>query len=109
MRICLFTFLFLYCVSSNGQSWQWANQISASATLGKTCMDVDASGNVYASGVFTDTIHIGTTTLTSNLQAIYLAKFNQSGSLLYARIIAEDSTVFLADININSNGKINFT
>jgi len=72
-------------------------------------MDVDASGNVYVAGIFTDTIDIGTTMLTSNLQAIYLAKFNQSGSFLYARIIAEDSSISLTDININSYGKINLT
>jgi hypothetical protein len=107
MRIFLFAFLFINY--ANAQSWQWANQITASSNLGKTCMDVDASGNVYVAGVFSDSIHIGTTQLTTNLQAIYLAKYDQSGSFLFARMIAEDSILSLSDINVNSLGKINLT
>jgi hypothetical protein len=107
ITLLLFTFLLKNILY--GKPWQWAQQISSTASLGKTCMDIDSYGNIYVTGVFTNSINIGSTQLFTSIQAIYLAKYNAIGSLLYAKKISEDSALIVSDISIDQNNGIVIT
>ncbi|WP_173977550.1 DUF4347 domain-containing protein, partial [Magnetospirillum sp. LM-5] len=68
---------------------QWAHNLGGSAADGLRELKVDASGNVYAVGVFSGTVDFdpsaGTASRTSaGVRDIFLVKFNASGQLVFA-------------------------
>jgi hypothetical protein len=103
----IFSLLLFSNLTVNAQTWQWANQLISNHSLGKTCSDMDASGNIYVAGIFSDTIYIGTSMLvSSSAQSVYQAKYNAGGTLIYARTIAFDSLITVTDIKARTGGCI---
>jgi hypothetical protein len=76
---------------NSARELQWNNQIIGSDLFGSygDPLFLDASGNVYVCGTFSDTLKVENTTLvvTGGDNNIFLAKFNNAGILQWARQI----------------------
>lgn len=83
--------LFLFCLASLNtiaQNPQWTQVKSAGSSAQDEGTDIalDQSGNTFVTGSFQDTAYFGTTTLISNGDYdIFLAKYDTSGILSWAR------------------------
>jgi secreted PhoX family phosphatase len=76
---------FVVKYNKNGEV-QWARSVGGPGTESASSIAVDGSGNVFVSGFFNNSISIGTTTLTSGgLEDIFVAKFNSTGDVQWAR------------------------
>lgn len=83
---------------SFGQSWDWIrtanihSEYSSGDILSNHNVAVDGKGNVYACGVYSDTISFGTDTLKGEkFQGIFLVKYNAKGSLRWVEnTVTED-------------------
>lgn len=66
---------------------QWGASIGGLKTGEQASgVTIDATGNIYVTGIYTDTASFGGVTLNGNGGAeIFLAKYNPSGTLLWAR------------------------
>lgn len=63
----------------------WARKAGSTSFDEGMSMVVDQSGNAYMSGMFTGTVAFGSVTLTSNgLSDLYIAKYDPSGTVLWA-------------------------
>ncbi|MEO8086696.1 MAG: T9SS type A sorting domain-containing protein [Bacteroidota bacterium] len=92
----------------NAQTWQWAEQATGSHDDFSNAIDVDNNGNSFITGKFFDSISLGTTILNApNIWAVYLAKYDASGNLQWARIAATDSNIKVTGINLDNSGTIN--
>ena len=86
--ICTFALLLLVSLTSNlnAQNWQWARSpigISAGNAIA-----TDLGGDVYYTGYFNGQLVLGSDTLNDSngpYQDVFIAKYNASGSLLWAR------------------------
>ncbi len=69
---------------------------------------VDNNGNIYIIALFQNTSTLDTITLTSSAPQgdAYIAKFNSSGSIQWAKIIQSDYSSFGSCISLDSNGNI---
>jgi gliding motility-associated-like protein len=84
------TFLVKY---SSGGSVLWAKQSAPSANTNvnveSNAIALDATGNVYITGYFVDTVHFGATTLTSRYAFgsgnVFLTKYDANGNVLWAK------------------------
>ncbi len=92
LKLLLLLICLLETVSLNAQTLQWARQIASSSV--DDCNDVvtDASGNVYVTGGFQNTVDFdpgaGVVNLTSaGIWDIYVCKYSPAGNLLWARRI----------------------
>jgi hypothetical protein len=78
---------FLVKYDSSGAA-QWAQLIGGPGKTYATKIAVDGSGNVYVRGSFTQSIKVGTQTLTtSGERDAFIAKFDPNGSLAWIRQI----------------------
>lgn len=100
---------------AHAQQHQWAKSIRCSPYTGSnsvtpTALATDAQGNVYIGGNFRDTLYIENDTHyfapTSSNRAIFLAKFNNDGTLIWSKSITSALNAQLKDIVINSRGKM---
>jgi hypothetical protein len=66
--------------------WAWAARATglANSTAGRS-VAVDGTGNVYVTGYFAQTLTLGTTTLTTDSTAAFLAKYTPQGNVLWLR------------------------
>ncbi len=74
--------------AQSGANWEWASVSGTSVgSPGQETLDVasDASGNVYATGRFSGTLTLGSTTLTATLQDAFLVKYDPSGNVLWLK------------------------
>lgn len=112
----LIWFLFGLCgFVAHAQQHQWAKSIRCSPYTGSnsvtpTALATDAQGNVYIGGNFRDTLYIENDTHyfapTGSSRAIFLAKFNNDGKLIWSKSITSALNAQLKDIVINSRGKM---
>jgi hypothetical protein len=111
----LSAFLLFTFYQSNAQGWQWQQQVSGLDNDFCSAITTDHFGNVYVTGKFSNDITIASTTLSSpNVQAVFLAKFDNAGNLQWAAKVATDSSdINVSSIVLSSNGSIaisgNFT
>ncbi len=71
---------------ASGPAWGWVRTVGGNGSDSTTAMAVDGAGQVYAAGGFQKTNVIGNTTLVApaNAQNIFFAKYDPSGSPLWA-------------------------
>ncbi|HEV7230229.1 MAG TPA: SBBP repeat-containing protein [Bacteroidia bacterium] len=82
-----FAFLFfLISAPSFSQTWKWEKKAGGKGNDYGDGLALDKKSNVYITGLFVDTISIGTTTLTSaGGEDIFIAKYDSSGNFLWAK------------------------
>src|SRR5579862_3303242 len=86
LYLSLFIFSFSLC---EGQSWDWAVEAvdsNLSTTSDPLSVATDTSGNIYETGAFEGSVKFGTKTINSFILGFtpYLAKYNSSGSVIWA-------------------------
>ena len=82
--------LLLFCITANGQVWQWAKSASGTGIDEGSSITTDVLGNVYVTGTFSSpTITFGSYTLinagTSGTGDAFLVKYDASGTVLWAK------------------------
>ncbi len=71
-----------FSLAAQGQTWQWAKQISGSADLEVRDFSFDKDGNLLVIGFYQSTITAESQTITQiGGKDIYLAKYSQDGTL----------------------------
>ncbi|MFH0894835.1 MAG: SBBP repeat-containing protein [Bacteroidota bacterium] len=83
--------IFIAEYDANG-NYLWAKGIGGTGTDGSNCITVDASGNLYITGLFWGTVDFDPGTGIANLtsigtQDIYFAKYDVNGNYIWARNI----------------------
>jgi hypothetical protein len=88
-RLSVFCFLIIFQAQSSAQvpNWEWAKSHSGNGDNSGYQISTDAAGNVFVTGIFNSpTIAFGTTTLNSAGKGdIFVAKYNASGNVLWAK------------------------
>jgi hypothetical protein len=86
---------------------QWAQAFTGAGDDSPWGIAVDAQGNVYTTGTFTDTVTIGSQTLTSRGDADgYLAKLNPSGQIQWVRQFGGTGHDFIGDVGVDAAGNV---
>ncbi len=105
--------IFIFTTASAQSSWQWAKKSDGSAPLdGGKCITVDENGNSYVAGYFySPTITFDTITLInfSNGIDIFLAKYDSSGNVMWAKRFGGNIGEFPLGIALDLNGNIFIT
>lgn len=71
---------------------------------------IDNSGNIYICGTYSDMLTIGNITLTSKgVNDIFIAKYNKSGTLLWAKSAGGTSVDGAIDLGIDEEGNVYVT
>lgn len=100
--------IFLVKYSPNGIVI-WAKNIISSRGMVHSEIDCDAKGNIYIAGGWMNDISvtIGSTTFTSNIGAGgYIVSVNSSGSIVWAKTIANTQINYFTHIEVGNSGKI---
>jgi hypothetical protein len=90
LMILLIFVLVVLGLHATEYEWAWIKQAGGTSyDLGRA-IAVDAAGNSYVSGVFSDTVEFGTTTLSSNGgYDIFVAKLDPNGNWLWAQQVGD--------------------
>jgi hypothetical protein len=83
----------------------WATKLDASTGDLYGNVAVDAAGNAYLAGYFAASITLGTTTLTTTGNDAYVAKYNASGVLQWARQGGTTGT-FVQGVAVDAAGNV---
>ena len=105
----LFNILFsLFTLNSYAQApdFVWAKSAVGSKNDNGQSIAVDASGNLYITGVFSSsTITFGTTTLTNNgYENIFIVKYDASGNVVWAKSAGGSSYDYGVGISVDASG-----
>jgi hypothetical protein len=107
--LTVFTFITL-AIAVNAQSLNWMKQISGTGSDYLRAMTTDASGNIYVVGGFTGTIDFdpgaGTVTRTAIGSDIWLAKYSNTGTLIWGNQLTGGDDDFGLDIALDNSGDI---
>src|SRR5581483_7938076 len=75
--------VFVTCTDKNGV-FQWAVKAGGAGSCRGLAIKTDATGNSYVTGYFNGSATFGATTLTSaGLQDVFIAKYDNTGKLLW--------------------------
>lgn len=92
---------------SKAQTCRWAVKAGGVDNDNISGFDVDKYGNTYIAGTFYDSLSFGSTKLYSTeLWSIFLAKYNVNGQLDWAKIVSNDTIVFVSGLNVDISGNI---
>ncbi len=95
---------FIYCQEID---YVWSQQIGGEFDDEGSCVAVDSFNNYYAAGWFEESMTIGSTNLIGNGDDdIYLAKFNENGSLIWVKGIGGSSIDKASGIAIDNDNNI---
>ena len=116
MKNYIIAFLFFGAISSitNAQppNWQWAKNTSSNNFAEGRGISTDANGNSYVTGVFAShTLTFNSTTLTKaggNFD-IFIAKYDATGNLLWAKGAPGNSDDYGQSITTDANGNAYIT
>jgi hypothetical protein len=96
--------------AARAQSWQWAVRAGGAGNDFANCLDADDAGNSFISGKFFNSISFGTTVLSApGVWGVYVAKFDNSGNLIWAKVAASDSSLSVNGICVDAAGNISIT
>jgi Tfp pilus assembly protein PilZ len=88
-------------------SWEWARSAGGSSDDVANATAVDAAGNVYVSGTFSDIADFGNTTLTSYGDFdIFLAKYSIAGNLVWVRQMGGASRDHGYGVAVDASGHV---
>lgn len=109
----LFTFTISYSFGQN-QNLLWVNQVGSTGSDYVYGIGSDASGNIYATGGFNGTVDFdpgpGTVNLTSfGTTDIYVAKYNSSGSLIWAKQFGGTLVDYGSSLGVDASGNVYVT
>src|SRR5262249_49941950 len=86
---------------------QWAQVITGAGYGDPWGITVDARGNVYATGSFTETVTIGSQTLTSRGDSDgFLAKLDPSGQIQWVRQFGGTGHDYMGDVGVDAAGNV---
>ena len=86
---------------------QWAESIGGTYFDYGQAIATDSAGNVYVTGYYNGSVTIGTITLTSTgSNDIFVAKYNTSGTVQWAKSIGGTDTDYGYGIATDSNGNV---
>ena len=89
---------------------QWARSIGGTGTDSGEDIATDSSGNVYVIGQYSGSVTIGSTTLTSaGSDDVFVAKYDTSGTVQWARSISGTGPDFGYGIATDSSGNVYVT
>lgn len=113
LLFCISFFILNFSVSF-GQNWLWGDQSYGSLKSNDYGLPVatDKNGNAYITGNYETTIIFGTDTLKGSNSNAYLAKYNSSGSFLWAtQPIATSKTSYSygSSVSIDEMGNVLIT
>ncbi|MBW2733734.1 MAG: hypothetical protein JRH20_15205, partial [Deltaproteobacteria bacterium] len=92
--------------TSDGQH-RWSKTFGSSSDDGVNALSVNAAGDVYAAGYFSETVSFGANVHSSTgSQDIFLAKLSASGAWLGAKGFGGIGFDFGTDLGIDSDGDI---
>jgi hypothetical protein len=101
-----FNDLFVAKYSDNG-NFVWARQGSGHGAKTAESITLDKNDNIFITGNFVDTIHMGSTALASNgMQTLYAAAYAQDGSLKWARQAYQGGATFPHSLGLDAEGNI---
>jgi len=106
--------VYLFKLDSNANAI-WGKSISGITTKNVKSIGADNNGNVYLIGDFlSPTITIGNTTLTNSVSNsstadIYIARYNNSGDVVWAYSFGGQQYDYGRDLKVDSNGDIHVT
>lgn len=114
-KFTLSFFFFVTVIISNAQSmFSWVQRSTGTGQLASTYVAVDASGNVYTTGAFSNTADFdpgsGTQILTSAGSAdIFITKRSLTGSVLWAKRIGDTRSEEGTGIALDASGNVYVT
>ncbi len=86
LSLCILIISIFAVANAQTSDWSWAVKAGGPNIDAAADIAVDSNGNSYVTGQFSDSITIGSTTLTSTAnQDVYIAKASPSGNWLWAR------------------------
>jgi hypothetical protein len=97
--------IFIASYNASG-SLVWAKRAGGASKDAATGIDVDGSGNSYITGEFQNNASFGSTTLTStgSLPDIFLARYDASGNVLWAKGAGGSSGDYGRNIAVDASG-----
>lgn len=102
--------LIFFTNTVNGQAWQWAEKGGGTHNEYAGDIDIDAHGNSYITGKFYNSVSFGAYTLNSpGSWAIYIAKYDVNGTVLWARIAGTAADIKATGICVDASGYISLT
>ncbi len=102
--------IFIQKLDSNG-NFVWAKSMGGSSFDNGSSIAVDASGNVYTTGVFQDTVDFDPGSGTHNLTSagssdIFIQKLDANGNFLYAKSMGGSSSNVGISIAVDTSGDV---
>jgi hypothetical protein len=94
------------------QSYQWAHSFAGTSDDYGKSVAVDAAGNVYSTGYFSNTVDLdpgpGTYTLSSpgGFTDVYISKLDAAGNFLWARTIGGSNNDITYGISLDASGNV---
>ena len=88
-------------------AWQWAAQSTGSGVGQLKSLAVDAEGNTYQAGFFTETIRFGGTTLVSQGRSdMFVAKLSAAGTWEWAVAVGSAASDNATGVAVDATGRI---
>lgn len=89
--------------------FSWVQQGSGTGTNRGIDVGCDASGNIYATGQFSDNFTFDVLHTNTMFNVVYLAKFNSAGVEQWFKTIGGGTSAFAYSIDVNSTGNVFIT
>src|SRR5882724_12026312 len=103
LTVPLFFLCCWFCGYGQTPDWVWARSAQSSTPgIGEGwSIATDKSNNVYVTGVYEDTLKFGSVILTTtNIQPSFLAKYDLSGNVQWAKSAVNSSTGYNFGLNV---------
>ncbi len=114
LSVRLLIFMLFTVLSSNAQTFNWANDLGGSGGDYGQDIAVDGSGNIYVTGYFTGTVDFdpagnGAPLTTAGSTDIFLAKYDANGGFIWAKALGGKSSDAGQGVVVDGNGNVYVT